>query len=311
MVLELLEKVYSDQELQEMILELKEELNALLLVHNYQRGEIQDIGDYVGDSLGLSQEAAKTTSPIIIFCGVYFMAETAYILNPQKKVILPDIEAGCPMADMITAESLREMKSQYPQAKVVCYVNSTADVKAESDICCTSANAVKVVNSIEADQIIFVPDKNLAMYISKFTDKEIIPWKGFCPTHHRITLEQINKVKAKHPDVIFLAHPECRPDVLNEADFIGSTSQIFAEAQKIKAKEILVGSEIGMKHRLQKENPDKIFYFPSKETICPNMKLNTLEKVMLSLKTLEPVVTVTEDIRKGAQKAVDRMLEIV
>ncbi len=308
--MEILDKVYSDQELMEMIKEERKKKPFLILVHNYQRGEIQDIGDYVGDSLGLSQKAAQTDESIIIFCGVYFMAETAYILNPTKKVILPELEAGCPMADMISAKSLRQMKAEYPEAKVVCYVNSTAEVKAESDICCTSSNAIKVVQSVDSEQIIFIPDKNLGKYISRFSDKEIILWEGFCPTHHKIKLEQVKKVKKEHPGVVFLAHPECRPEVLDEADFIGSTSQIFNKAREIKEREILIGSEIGMKHRLEKENPGKVFYFPSKETICPNMKLITLEKVLSSLRNLEPVVTVPEEIRKKSYKAVEKMLEI-
>jgi quinolinate synthase len=300
-----------NSDLVERILKLKRERNAILLVHNYQIGEIQDLADYLGDSLELAQKAAKSEADIIVFCGVHFMAETAAILNPDKKVLMPDPFAGCPMADMITAKGLRELKKKHPGVPVVCYVNTTAEVKAESDVCCTSANAVKVVNSFEEKEIIFVPDKYLAHYISTQTDKKIIPWNGYCPTHVKILPEDIIRMKKLHPHSEVMVHPECTPKVIELADKAFSTSGMCRYAKESKVNEMIVGTEIGLLHRLRKENPDKKFYPASKLAICPNMKKNTLGKLLHSLENLKHEVKVPENIRIKAKEAVNRMLEIV
>ncbi|RJQ32699.1 MAG: quinolinate synthase NadA [Actinobacteria bacterium] len=305
-----METFLSDQELVSKIKDLASKKDAVILAHNYQRPEIQDIADYVGDSLGLSRQAASTDADIIIFCGVHFMAETAYILSPQKTVILPEIEAGCPMADMATAEQLKLKKNQHQEATVVTYVNSSAAVKAESDICCTSSNAVKVVESLNSDDILFVPDKNLGAYVAKQTGKNVILWDGFCPTHHHIRAGQILALIKEHPQAVFMAHPECTEEVLALANHIDSTSGMFSWAKQSDANEIIVGSEMGMLHRLQIENPNKIFYPASNQTICPNMKLITLDKVYDSLLKLEPKITVPEQIRLKALEAVDKMVKI-
>jgi quinolinate synthase len=301
----------SNRSLQERILELKEEKNAILIVHNYQRGEIQDIADLVGDSLELSRKAAATDADVIVFCGVHFMAETACILSPDKTVLLPDANSGCPMADMITATQLREKKREHPNATVVTYVNSSAEVKAESDFCCTSANGVQVVSKIDNDEIIFVPDQYLGDYIQRKTGKKMILWPGYCPTHVRITAEDIISRKKEYPNARVVVHPECRPDVIDLADEALSTSGILRYAGREDVRELIVGTEIGMFHRLNKENPGKKFIPASEKAICPNMKLITLEKVLESLETMTPRVTVPEDIRIRARKAVDRMLEMV
>ncbi len=297
-------------ELTEKIIKLKKERNAVILAHNYQLGEIQDIADFVGDSLDLSQNAAKTDASVIVFCGVHFMAETASILSPQKTVLLPDEHAGCPMANMITAPQLREKKKEYPQATVVCYVNSSAAVKAESYICCTSANAVGVVESVDADEIIFVPDKYLGHYISTKTSKRMILWPGFCPTHARIMPEYIIKLRQEYPEAKVVVHPECRPDVIALADQVLSTSGMIKFAQREDVKEVIVGTEMGLIYRLRKENPGKKFIPVSEQAICPNMKLITLEKVLWSLEEMKPVVKVPEKIRVKAKAAVDRMLAV-
>ena len=297
-----------DVKLVEEILSLKRERNAVILVHNYQLGEVQDIADFVGDSLELSQDAAKTEAEVIVFCGVQFMAETASILCPDKVVLLPDIHAGCPMADMITAESLRERKRGLPNATVVCYVNSSAEVKAESDVCCTSANAVKVVESLDAEEILFVPDYYLGHYVSTKTDKKISLWPGFCPTHVRIQPQDIIKLKKEHTQAKVVVHPECRPEVIALADEVLSTGGMCRFAPKTEAKEIIVGTEMGIIHRLRKENPGKRFISVSEQAICPTMKLITLEKVLYSLEEMAPEVKVPEDIRLRAKAAVDKML---
>ena len=297
-----------DVKLVEEILSLKRERNAVILVHNYQLGEVQDIADFVGDSLELSQDAAKTEAEVIVFCGVQFMAETASILCPDKVVLLPDIHAGCPMADMITAESLRERKRELPDATVVCYVNSSAEVKAESDVCCTSANAVKVVDSLDAEEILFVPDYYLGHYVSTKTDKKISLWPGFCPTHVRIQPQDIIKLKKEHTQAKVVVHPECRPEVIALADEVLSTGGMCRFAPKTEAKEIIVGTEMGIIHRLRKENPGKRFISVSEQAICPTMKLITLEKVLYSLEEMAPEVKVPEDIRLRAKAAVDKML---
>ncbi len=300
-----------DASLTERILALKERRRAVILAHNYQRGEVQDIADFVGDSLELSQRAAKTDAAVICFCGVHFMAETAAILSPKKTVLLPDAGAGCPMANMITADELRQEKAEFPGATVVTYVNSTAAVKAESDYCCTSSNGVKVVQSITNDKIIFVPDQYLGDYIMKQTGREMHLWPGYCPTHVRILAEDITARRREHPQAKVVVHPECRPDVIALADAALSTSGIIRYAARPDVSELIVGTEVEILHRLRKENPGKTFIPASKKAVCPNMKKITLEKMLASLETLTPVVTVPEPIRARAKAAVDRMLEIV
>jgi quinolinate synthase len=297
-------------ELTEKIYKLKKERNAVILAHNYQLGEIQDIADFVGDSLDLSQNAAKTDASVIVFCGVHFMAETASILSPQKIVLLPDEHAGCPMANMITAPQLRAKKKEHPNATVVCYINSSAAVKAESYVCCTSANAVGVIESVDADEIIFVPDQYLGHYVSTKTSKKIILWPGFCPTHARIMPEYIIKLRQEYPEAKVVVHPECRPDVIALADQVLSTSGMIKFAQREDVKEVIVGTEMGLIYRLKKENPGKKFIPVSEQAICPNMKLITLEKVLWSLEEMKPVVKVPESIRLKAKAAVDRMLAV-
>ena len=300
-----------EQTLEESIRKLKKERNAVILVHNYQRGEVQDIGDLVGDSLELSQKAAKTDADIIVFCGVHFMAETASILSPDKTVLLPDADAGCPMANMITAEQLRQKKKELPNATVVTYVNSSAEVKAESDYCCTSANGVNVVKSIDAEEILFVPDQYLGDFISRKTGKKMTLWPGYCPTHVKILPEDIMARKQEYPQAKVVVHPECRPDVIALADEALSTSGIIRYAAREDINELIVGTEVEILHRLNKENPGKTFIPASKKAVCPNMKKITLEKVFQSLETVTPVVKVPEDIRVRARNAVDRMLAIV
>ena len=300
-----------ERTLADKIRDLKKLRNAVIVAHNYQRDEVQDIADYVGDSLGLSQEAAKSHADVIVFCGVHFMAETASILSPSKTILMPDLGAGCPMANMITAESLRTLKKKHPEATVVCYVNTTAEVKAESDICCTSSNAVKVVESVEGSEVIFVPDKYLAHYVSTKTNKKIIPWNGYCPTHFKILPEHILTQKKLHPEAEVMVHPECTPPVIALADKVLSTGGMCKYAKESKASEIIVGTEIGILHRLRKENPNKKFYPASESAICPNMKLTTVEKVFWSLENMKYVVKVPDDIRISARNAVDKMLRVL
>ena len=295
----------------EKIKELKKKRNAVILVHNYQIGEVQDIADFLGDSLGLSIEASKTNASFIVFCGVYFMAETAKILSPQKTVIIPDKDAGCPMADMITKEELIKLKEKHPNAKVLCYVNTPAEVKAESDYCCTSANAVKIVNGLLKDEkeIIFVPDKYLASYVSSQTKKNFITWNGYCPTHVKIFAEDILKQKELHPNAEVLVHPECTPEVIKLADKVLSTEGICKYVKTSKTKEFIIGTEVGIIYRLKKENPDKFFYPVSENITCPNMKKITLEKVLWALEELKFEVSLPEDIILKAQKSINRMLD--
>lgn len=295
----------------EEINKLKKEKDAIILVHNYQRPEIQDIADFLGDSLGLAKQAAETKARIIVFCGVRFMAETAKILSPKKTVIIPRKDAGCPMADMITAEDLRRLKKNYPDAKVVSYVNTNADVKAESDVCCTSANAVKVVKNISAKRIIFTPDKNLAAYCQRFTDKEVISWDGYCHVHERITEEEVRLAKEKFPDALLLVHPECKPSVIDLADEVLSTSGMVNFAKKSDKKRFLIGTEEGLIYRLKKENPGKEFYTAGSAKMCRNMKLTTLNDVYLSLKEERYAIELPEGIIKSAQKALTAMLKYV
>jgi quinolinate synthase len=300
----------ADKSIEEKIKDLKKERNAVILSHNYQRAEVQDIADFVGDSLELSQKALQTRAEVIVFCGVHFMAETASILNPKRKVLLPDVNAGCPMANMITAEQLRQKKAEIPGVTVVTYINSSAAVKAESDYCCTSANGVKVVASIKSDRILFVPDQYLGDFISRRTGKKMTLWPGYCPTHMRILPEDIQKRKQEHPDAKVIIHPECRPDVIALADEALSTSGMVRYAARQDVKELIVGTEVELLHRLYKENPQKKFYSVSDKVVCPNMKMITLEKILASLETLEPEIKVPEEIRVKAVAAVNRMLEL-
>ncbi len=299
-----------DGDLIKKILDLKSERKAVILAHNYQLGEVQDIADFVGDSLELSQKAAKTDAEVIVFCGVHFMAETASILCPDKKVLLPDMHAGCPMANMITAPQLIEKKKELPDAVVVCYINSSADVKAESDICCTSANALKIVQNVNSQHILFVPDQYLGHYISTKTNKKISLWPGYCPTHARIRPEDLLRAKKEHPQAKIVVHPECRPETIAVADEVLSTGGIMRFARSTAAREIIVGTELGIIYRLRKENPDKIFIPASEQAVCPRMKLITLEKILWSLEEMAPEVKVPEPIRVRAKKAVDLMLEM-
>jgi quinolinate synthase len=294
----------------ERILELKKSRNAVILAHNYQRAEVQDIADFVGDSLELSRKAAQTKADVIVFCGVHFMAETASIINPDKVVLLPDAGAGCPMANMITAEQLRQKKQEYPKATVVTYINSSAAVKAESDYCCTSANGVKIVNSIDAKEIIFVPDQYLGSYIEKKTGRKMILWPGYCPTHVKILPEDILARKKEFPNAKVVAHPECRPDVVALADEALSTSGMIRYAARPEVKELIVATEVALLHRLNKENPGKKFIPASTKAVCPNMKKTTLEKILEALETMQPEVKVPEEIRVKAVACVDRMLKI-
>jgi len=299
-----------DAEIVEKISALKKRRNAVILTHNYQLGEVQDIADFVGDSLDLSQRAAETGAGVIVFCGVRFMAETASILCPEKVVLLPDVNSGCLLADTITAEQLRAKKKEHPQAVVVCYVNSPAEVKAESDVCCTSANAVRVVESLDAREILFVPDQYLGHYVSARTGKKMILWPGFCPTHVRIKPERIKELKREYPQAKVVVHPECKPEVITLADEVLSTGGMCKYAQRDEVREMIVGTELGIMHRLRKENPGKRFIPVSEQAICPDMKLITMEKVLRSLEEMSPEVKVPEGIRLRAKAAVDRMLKI-
>jgi quinolinate synthase len=292
-------------------MKLKEEKNAVILVHNYQLGEVQDIADFLGDSLELSRKAASTDADVIVFCGVHFMAETASILCPDKVVLLPDAHAGCPMADMAPAEALRKMKQEMPDATVVCYVNSSAEVKAESDICCTSANAVKIVENLDhSGRILFVPDQYLGSYVSYKTGRAISLWPGYCPTHRRILPEDIIERKEEYPEARVIVHPECIPEVIKLADEVLSTGGMCRYVRETDAAEIIVGTEIGIIHRLRKENANNKYIPASEQAICPTMKLITLEKILRSLEDLSPVVKVPEDIRLKAKLSVDRMLDL-
>ena len=294
----------------EEILALKKERRAVILAHNYQIPDVQDVADLVGDSLELSRAAARLDEDVIIFCGVDFMAETAAILSPQKTVVQPAKGAWCPMAHMITPGQLRELKTLYPDAAVVCYVNSTAEVKAESDICCTSANGVQVVNSLDQNQVIFVPDRNLAAYVARHTKKQIIPWNGYCYVHDHFTPDEVKAARALHPGAEVLVHPECRPEVIDQADFVYSTAGMGRHARASRAREFIIGTEVGMIYRLKKENPEKQFYALSEKAVCQNMKKTNLEAVLRALQTLEPRVSVPEDIVVQAKRAIERMLEV-
>jgi len=288
---------------------LARQKNALIIAHNYQRPEIQDAADFTGDSLELSRTAAGTDADIILFCGVHFMAETAHILSPGKKVLLADINAGCPMADMITAGDLRTLKSKHPEALVVAYVNTSAAVKAETDICCTSANAATVVSNIPADrEIIFVPDRNLALYVEKKTGRQLIKWDGYCPTHEYITKDVILNAKLEHPQALIVAHPECLPEVQDLADSLQSTSGMIRYAKESDAREFIIATEMGLNHRLKKENPGKKFYSPTKKAICPNMKMTTLRKAFDTLEQERYEIRLDKETRERALAAVEAMV---
>jgi len=297
----------------EKILELKKKLNAVILVHYYQLGEVQEIADFIGDSLGLSLEAEKTNADVIIFCGVKFMAETAAIICPDKKVLLPDLYAGCPMAEMITREQLISLKDQYKDEdiEVVCYVNSNADVKAESTICCTSANSIKIVNSISPDKkIIFIPDKYLALYTERMTKRKFIIWNGYCPTHLLINKNDILNIKEKYPNAVVLAHPECSLEVQNIADVIASTGGMVNYVKNSNKKIFIIATENGLIYYLQKNFSDKIFLSVNERIICPNMKKIRLENVLWSMEEMRYEITVEDEIATKARKAIQRMLEI-
>ncbi|MBF0608690.1 MAG: quinolinate synthase [Candidatus Magnetobacterium sp. LHC-1] len=323
-----------NERLKEDIRRLKEDRNALILAHNYQIDDVQDIADYTGDSLELSRKAAATDFDIIVFCGVRFMAESAAILSPDKTVLLPASNAFCPMAEMVTVNSQREIygafpgysnppqyvyppeftlddiRKQYPDTPVVAYVNTTAEVKAHSDICCTSANVVKVINSLPADRVICIPDKNLSMWAAKNTDKEVIAWDGYCHVHDRIRPADVEKARSEHPNAMLMAHPECRLDVLMLADHVTSTSGMLRFAQTSDAKEFIVGTEVGLMYRLRKENPDKTFYPLRKDMLCPNMKKTNLQSVYDALVEMKNIIRVEDYIRHPARIALDRMLAI-
>ncbi len=304
--------IKEDKELIRKIKELKKKRNAIILAHNYQLPEVQDIADFRGDSLELSRIAAKTDAEVIVFCGVYFMAETASILSPEKKVIMPDISAGCPMANMMTADDLRKLKQKHPEAVAVGYVNTSAEVKAELDYCCTSTNAIAVVNALkDKKEIIFIPDKYLADYVSKKSGRKLISWHGFCPTHVKILPEDLKREKKFHPKAKVMVHPECLSSVVALADAVLSTSQMGKYAKDNSAKEFIVGTESGLVYRLKQDNPDKEFYPASERAVCPNMKRTTQEKVLWALEELKDEVRVTDDIRKKARLAIERMLAIV
>jgi len=321
--------------LQEEIAKLKQERRAIIIAHNYQREEVQEIADFTGDSLELSRKAANMECEVIVFCGVDFMAESAFILSPEKTVLLPESGASCPMAAMIRADSprklwdeypgykeqptllyptefsLRDIKRRHPGVPVVAYVNTTAEIKAEVDVCCTSANVIEVINSMPGDQIISVPDKNLSMWAQKNTDKKIISWDGFCHVHDRVSAEDVYTARKAHPDAVFMAHPECRPEVFELADHVTSTSGMLRYAKSSDNKEFIVGTETGLMYRLRHENPGKTFHPLRKDMICPNMKKTTLESVRNALRDMKHVVKVPEDIRLRAKRSLDRMLEIL
>jgi len=323
------------QALKKEIAELKQERNAIIIAHNYQRPEVQEIADFTGDSLELSRKASTMECDVIIFCGVDFMAESAYILSPQKTVLLPEIGASCPMAAMIRADSprklwkvfpgyrekpelvypvefsLKDIKERHLGVPVVAYVNTTAEIKAEVDVCCTSANVVEVINSLPDKQVICVPDRNLSMWAQQNSKKEIISWDGFCHVHDRITAEDVEAAREAHPEAVFMAHPECRPEVFGLADHVTSTSGMLRYARSSQSREFIVGTETGLMYRLGLENPGKVFHPLRKDMICPNMKKTTLESVRNALRDMRHVIEVPEDIRQRAKRSLDRMLEVI
>jgi quinolinate synthase len=319
----------------ERILKLKKDLNAIILAHNYQRAEVQDIADITGDSLELSRAAARTDHRVIVFCGVHFMAESASILSPDKTVLLPEIDAGCPMADMVTVDgarktrrelfqelygvtfefpdeyTLRDIKRQHPGVPVVAYVNTSAAVKAESDICCTSSNVVKVVESLQEDTVICIPDRNLSAYAAKRTKKKVIAWDGFCNVHHvQLTMDDVTRAKAEHPNALLVVHPECPPEIQDLADHITSTSGMLRFCKESPRRAFIIGTEEGLLHRLRKDSPDKEFILLSRKMVCPNMKRTHLTSVLAAMEKMQYVIKVPDEIRIRARRALDRMLEI-
>jgi quinolinate synthase len=289
---------------------LAQERNAVILAHNYQVGEVQDTADFVGDSLELSRKAATTDADVIVFCGVRFMAETAKILSPQKLVLLPEPQAGCPMCDMAPVEKVRERKAELPGVPVVAYVNTTADVKAESDICCTSSNAIKVVESLDADEVLFLPDRNLGSWVAEHTKKAVILWNGYCITHERILSQQVEALVSEYPEAELVVHPECPPALRSLADAVTSTSGMLKYVHESKARTFIIGTEVGILHRMKLENPGKTFIPASALAVCRNMKLTTLEKVLWSLQEMVHPIEVAEEVRIPAKRAIDRMLAI-
>ena len=295
--------------IQDQILELKEKRGAVIIAHNYQIDEVQAIADFTGDSLELSRKAATLPNEVVVFCGVHFMAETAAILSPEKTILIPDPNAGCPMADMVTADQLRALKAKHPDAKVICYVNSSADVKAESDICCTSSNAIRVAQSLGDSEIIFVPDRNLGAFVAERLGRDMILYNGFCPTHERIRDTDVLELKEKHPDALVLAHPECNKPVRDLADELLSTGQMCRFAQTSDHRQFIIATELGINYRLRTENPDKLFYpVRPDRAVCPNMKKITLEKILWSLQDMKYRVTVPEEVAVRAKGAIEKML---
>lgn len=292
------------------IRDLAREKQVIVLAHNYQRYEVQQVADLVGDSLGLSAQAARTTARMIVFCGVNFMAESASMLSPEKKVVMPVLEAGCPLADTLSVASLRKLKEANPGAPVVCYINTTAAVKAESDICCTSANMVQVVESRPEKKVIFVPDRNMGRYLQTKISKEIALWKGVCPTHHKLRVEHVLETKSRHPQAVFIAHPECRLEVLELAQEVRSTTGFLRFVRESPALEFIIGTETGILPRMRAENPGKKFYPAFEGMVCPNMKMTTLEDVLEVLETEANVVEVPEEVRSRAVIALERMLAV-
>lgn len=303
-----------NEKTKEMISEIKRmkrEKNAVIVAHNYQVDEVQELANVVGDSFKLSQYCASTNADIVVFCGVHFMAESAKILSPGKTVLLPEIDAGCPMADMVTAEALTEEKKKYPDAAVVCYINTSAAVKAECDICCTSSNALKVVRSIPNDEILFVPDRNLGSFIAQqVPEKKFHLWNGFCITHHRVGRDDVEKAKSIHPDALVLAHPECRQEVLEMADYVGSTAQIIEYAKKNSHDKYLIATEMGILHQLRKDNPDKTFYLLTQGLVCPNMKKTSVESVYNALKYNRYEINLDKEVIERARRSLEAMLAI-
>jgi quinolinate synthase len=300
----------SSEGIKQQIRALLKARNGVLLAHNYMRDEVQELADITGDSLALSIEAANTAASVIVFCGVHFMAESASILAPDKTVLLPRLDAGCPMADMVTVEALLQLKARHPDVPVVTYVNSSAAVKAVSDICCTSANAVKVVDSLAEREVIFVPDKNLGRYVARFSSKTFHFWEGYCPTHERLQPDAVRRLQQEHPDALFICHPECNPAVVALADHVCSTSGMYDYCKKSPVRRFIIGTEAGVLYRLKRENPAKEFILASPALVCPNMKLTSLEDILAAVTSMAPVVKVPEEIRLPAKRALDRMLAI-
>ncbi|MEW9673766.1 quinolinate synthase NadA [Ammoniphilus sp. 3BR4] len=302
-------KTERNKELKEKILLLKKERNAIILAHYYQRPEIQEIADFLGDSFGLAQKAKETEADVILFCGVHFMGESAKILNPNKIVLIPDERAGCPMADMVNVDGLRKLKVQHPNAKVVSYINTSADIKAETYVCCTSSNARKVIEGVDAEEIIWVPDKNLGHWVSQFTNKKMIIWEGYCNTHDQLLIEDIIRMKQEYPHAQFVVHPESRPEVVALGDYVGSTTGILRYCRESSHNEFIVGTEDGVHYMLKKESPDKKFHFASKYLVCPNMKVNNLKKLATALETMSPQIYVPPDVAEAARLSLERMLK--